>query len=1018
LFGFVVGFLIACVRPVETARAEPMPWIGAPEPFVNAQWGPQEGLPPGAILDLEESPDGRLWICGAHGLRVFDGKRFLVPEGLEALGDATIQRSAVDTRGHLWFSGAGSVHVFEPLAGGRFRKTTFPGSELVRDGSGWVWWQEGRELRGRCGSLGASMSSGPATPGAPTLLPNLWGARQGGLYRVDEHGHLWRGTLQGWTRIPGPLKPEARVRWCEVFEDPRGRIWMSILTRLGEALLVCRDQGVWRSPFGPNAARIRLAHCFLATSRGEILVGADRGFLYLFSDPHSAPRTHRIDSVTDAIHAIHEDGGGNWWVASEGGELRLIGRDPHALLVGQARVPRDGRVSTVEAGVTHLRRRKSFRVHAVAVDPGGRLWAAAGSLGLRVREGGRLVSPAGLPPALLGGVPVTSIASTPRGLWVGGDRLLMLLDSEGLPRPGHDLSGRLNPGSVVSLAIDSAGVLWAGTDSGDLWSIPADPARAEVLTLGEGPVSDLAPQGDRLWMIVGNRLRCRTREGWVPVPAELEPIGSPRSLFEDGRGRLMVVGASGVAIRERERVVILGPEQGVFPRVGSTGFHDPRSGLWLASGTDLQEIPSAWLDAALSGKPPEAGAGASPDPIGRILPFSTLSEVRLTAQRSGTPVVLPSGEVALPCDKGVLLVRLDSKVVRRDRAEFRFGDMRVEMLGDARGPVPVDPSCIPQGAAVRVPLEGNLAATLQPPLVRYSTSARDDAWIPWNPEQPLRIVARGRDSFPLRVQTRLSEGGWGAEVSSRIDVEPAPGLSGVSREVILAGFPVLLALVGWTFWRVTIQQRRIRIRALEGVQNDRVRIARALHDDLGNRLSEIQLLTEQATFFVGPGQPTMPLVNRIHSRSVEATVALDNMVWLMRDVSEAATDLGRHIERLARDYLRVCSVELDFKLLAGSELEIGGWVRQLIVAATQELTRNAVRHGHATRVSIELRVSADWVSYRLEDDGAGFVVRDALASGRGLSGLADRIEDLGGEVSLVSSPGRSVIVLKVPRIVR
>jgi two-component system NarL family sensor kinase len=210
----------------------------------------------------------------------------------------------------------------------------------------------------------------------------------------------------------------------------------------------------------------------------------------------------------------------------------------------------------------------------------------------------------------------------------------------------------------------------------------------------------------------------------------------------------------------------------------------------------------------------------------------------------------------------------------------------------------------------------------------------------------------------------------------------------------------------------------VHVRFFEGIQADRVRIARSLHDDLGNRLSEIQLLVEQVILNREVQKREDPTIDRVLSRSVDATEALDNLVWLLRDVSERAIDLSGHIERLARNYLSVCSVVLDFKIISGHDIEIGGWIRQLLIAATQELTRNAVRHGRATQVGIELKVSTDWICYQIEDNGGGFAVQPALALGRGLYSLLTRVGDVGGSVSLVSQPGHSVIVLRVPRVVR
>jgi signal transduction histidine kinase len=121
---------------------------------------------------------------------------------------------------------------------------------------------------------------------------------------------------------------------------------------------------------------------------------------------------------------------------------------------------------------------------------------------------------------------------------------------------------------------------------------------------------------------------------------------------------------------------------------------------------------------------------------------------------------------------------------------------------------------------------------------------------------------------------------------------------------------------------------------------------------------------------------------------------------------------------LARNYLNVCSVGLDFKILGEHDAEIGGWVRQLLIAATQELTRNAVRHGGATQVGIELRVSADWICYQITDNGGGFDVKSALALDRGLHNLLSRVRDVGGTVSVVSQPAHSVIIIRVPRVAR
>ena len=1013
-----MGILISRAADRPDRPAAILPAVPDPKLFLNFRWSERDGLPGGSILGLCEGPDGLLWVTTKYGLRAFDGTRFFVPAGLESLKDEAIQRIILEGTGRLWLRGKGTVYRLEAQPQGGFRSEALAATDVVKDGAGWVWWQAGEMIRGRSGELEATMPRGPFPGGdSAELLPALWGAQDGGVYRMDSEGNLWRGTLRDWKRQPGPLASGTRIRWCELFEDRRRRIWISVLTESGQALLFRRTGDQWQSMIPPRVAHLRLARCFLETSGGQVVAGAERGLLYRFSDAAPDPEVYRVGTPPDSIQAIHEDGLGNWWVASEESGLRLICRDAHVLLT-----PKDPAASLTDSligdlPIREIQERAPFPISSIASDSRGRLWAAGGVHGLLVREGDRLVVPTQSPPVLQGGTYVTVVAATPGGVVVGGGGILMMLDPDGRVLPGCDHSTSVGMGSVIALDVDGSGAVWAGTDSGRLFHLPSGSGKPEIIPVGD-PVFDVATEKDRVWLIAGKSLKCWEKGRWQPLPTELEMIQNPQSVFVDRRGRLLVVGTSEVAVWNRTGLAVMGPRQGVFPGLNSKVVEDAQARLWLATDAGILELNTGWIDRALSSGRGTTDAGASVDVVGRVIHFSVLSEIHLTAKRAGAPSWLPSGELALPSNKGVLLVRPRfSEEAVRSPAEVRISGIRTGSGGTFNDSLAMTNLCIPEGGELLVSLQRSLRGSLHPPTLRYSIAQNDRSWSYSQGEDSLLIRHPATAAFPLRIQTKLPGGGWKGDSTIWIEVDPSHRLSNVWRAVILGAFLLMGGVVAWQSYRSSRHQRRVRIRVLEGVQSDRIRIARSLHDDLGNRLSEIQLLTEQATFLFKPQEPVLPLVGRIHARSVEATEALDNLVWLLRDVSEPAIDLGRHIERLARNYLSVCSVGLDFKVLAGEEFEIGGWVRQLLIAATQELTRNAVRHGRASRVTLRLRVSADWVFYQVEDDGIGFSVKSALSSGRGLSGLVSRVEDVGGSVSVVSQSGRSVILMQVPRTV-
>ena len=134
-------------------------------PFLNSRWSERDGLPSGSILDLAQSPDGLLWVATRFGLRAFDGARFFLPEGLESLSDEPVQRALFDGNGQIWLCGQGTVYCLKPQPAGGYQKEELPASDVVQDGKGWVWWQNGGVIRGRFGSLEVVLPSRPVPKG-------------------------------------------------------------------------------------------------------------------------------------------------------------------------------------------------------------------------------------------------------------------------------------------------------------------------------------------------------------------------------------------------------------------------------------------------------------------------------------------------------------------------------------------------------------------------------------------------------------------------------------------------------------------------------------------------------------------------------------------------------------------------------------------------------------------------------------------------------------------------------------
>jgi signal transduction histidine kinase len=189
-----------------------------------------------------------------------------------------------------------------------------------------------------------------------------------------------------------------------------------------------------------------------------------------------------------------------------------------------------------------------------------------------------------------------------------------------------------------------------------------------------------------------------------------------------------------------------------------------------------------------------------------------------------------------------------------------------------------------------------------------------------------------------------------------------------------------------------------RARLVEATDVERRRIERDLHDGTQQRLVSIAMslgLLESKL----PGRPTeaKPLV---HETRQALTVALEEL----RELTQ-----GIHPTLLAERGLAVALDELCRRsaLPAQVELALGERLPDQVESAAyffaSEALTNAAKHSHASNVRITASSDGRTLTVEVADDGIG----GATASGgSGLRGLADRVEALGGRLTLSSPPGR------------
>lgn len=247
--------------------------------------------------------------------------------------------------------------------------------------------------------------------------------------------------------------------------------------------------------------------------------------------------------------------------------------------------------------------------------------------------------------------------------------------------------------------------------------------------------------------------------------------------------------------------------------------------------------------------------------------------------------------------------------------------------------------------------------------------------------------------------------------------------------IALAGFIVIAAcavFVNVTEYRsADAKLKRLAQQVVESQEQERARLSRELHDGISQKLVSVKLLVESALARLeaaGPSQPRAP------DAQAPLTTGLTRLADALREVRRIShalrpamlDDLGlaAALEQLTRELGEEAAIDIAFTSTthaAASPLPEG--LNTALFRIAQEALANIVRHAHASHATLALDVSRDAVALSIADDGCGFDIERVQADARGgigLRNMRERLEPLGGTLTLASGPGRTVVTVRVP----
>jgi PAS domain S-box-containing protein len=209
-----------------------------------------------------------------------------------------------------------------------------------------------------------------------------------------------------------------------------------------------------------------------------------------------------------------------------------------------------------------------------------------------------------------------------------------------------------------------------------------------------------------------------------------------------------------------------------------------------------------------------------------------------------------------------------------------------------------------------------------------------------------------------------------------------------------------------------ITERKARAAALE---KERARIARDLHDSLGQSLTYLRLKLDEftSTNSLPEIRPIRPQLTRMQDVANEAYELVRGLLAAARPSN--STDLATALQAQAQSARNRARFKVNF-IKEGQPRPLSPIVQHQVLYIFQEALNNVVRHANARRVDFKLVWAEDILTIILADDGCGFDPNTFLAEGHfGLTIMQERAEEINGFLSITSRPTAGTeLTLRLP----
>ena len=927
---------------------------------------------------------GYLWIGTLGGLSRYDGKNFTSYTVRDNMSNNIVNALDIDAAGNIWIGGPKGASSFD---GKTFKHYIFQApekplantvSEIKVAADGKVWCRAG----GKLFYITNGATRAFALPGnrndVSAILPDgkeVWAAcNNGTLYRYANG--KWDSLQFNEPELPGI--PHV----YKIFKDSKSRIWLTTNGGLYRAtdsaiqVVTINRQPVYGLP---------VLYSITEDKKGGLWLGTNNGAVY-FKDSSFSYYNKRNGLTDNNIFSILNDREGNIWFASDGQGVFRFSGSQFTLLDESMGLP-SGQVTSIAA--TH-----------------GRLYLGTYDAGLYAYENGQVyAAPMPEKPAPA----ITSICiRNGYEIWLG-TRGSGLWKYDGVHFQSFTYP-TIHSNFISALYTDAQGRLWVGFNNGAMYyedevfySVPVKqvPVMA-FISLSTDSILMALNDG------INEGLKLYHNGNLLPFVTHAAPDSAFAQCFTKNGPQLWIgTSDNGVICYDLEshRSFTINKSNGLHSDFIYNIITDNDGNIWAGTGYGIHKISMQ------KGLP--------------IIKFYGRSN-GITGMESNHNAVfkMPDGSIWFGTTNGAVHYNPKAKISNPEPISVALQSIKVfgENISDTSyydstdqwNKVPYNLHLPPAKNNITFTFQGISLSGMEQVKYRYRIEGLDEKWTEWSAMNTITYSAMPPGRYTLHVECMAGDATQLRELIYPFTIITPFHKTGWFKFIIVLG----CILLGITLQYIANVRKQNRLALLEKLRREeqgkvRQRTAEDFHDEVGNKLTRINVLTDVLKNKMGPLSPdTKRILEQIQENTAQLYGGTRDILWSLKPSNDNLYEILHRIRDFGNELFQ--DTDVEFRFIGTDEkwrnYKLPMDVSRNLIMIFKEALNNALKYARAKQVTLEVHIKQiDALQLVLTDDGQGFDKHN-FKKGHGINNMNIRAKRINARLYLDSTPGKGTII--------